>query len=219
MSQDRITDILLDMASVQNTISTQLDLISTTQTNSSQISKVKMATGDTTFQVPRLDVQTHAQNMIDYSHHEIHAGSHFFICDYDDSIAINETIDFVVITPNTTTWSHMELDFASISGASLQVYEGASAVVGGTPVTPFNNNRNSATASTLTIIKDPTSITTGARIAGYLAGANRVSGIVSREQEIILKQNTTYLFRFTSLANSNAISFCGEWYEHANRSA
>jgi hypothetical protein len=67
------------------------------------------------------------------------------------------------------------------------------------------------------LIQDPNSITDGTKIAGYLAGANRNSGFVSRDREIVLKQNTTYLFRFTSLANSNAISFCGEWYENLNK--
>jgi len=178
-----------------------------------------MKTGDTTYQVPRLDVSTHTLQTIEYEHHEIHAGSHFYLCDYDSAIQLNETIEFVVTTPNTTSWSHMTFDFSSILGASLDVYEGSTDVVGGTPVTPFNNNRNSATTSTLTLIKDPTSITTGTRIAGYLAGANRTGGMQQRDRELILKQNTTYLFRFTSLANSNAISFCGEWYDNINKVA
>lgn len=163
-----------------------------------------------------LDGLTDKPTILDYEHHEIHAGSHFFICDYDDSMALNDTIQFVVTTPNTETWLHMTLDFASTLGATFEIYEGASNVVGGTTVTPLNNNRNSTNTSVATIIKDPTSITTGTRIAGYLAGANRVSGVNSRERELILKQNTTYLFKFTSTANSNTITFCGEWYEHLN---
>jgi hypothetical protein len=164
-----------------------------------------------------VDNSTETLQIIEYEHHEIHSGSHFFICDYDSSIAVNDTIEFVITTPNTNKWSHMTLDFASTLGASLDVYEGASNVVGGTSATAINNNRNSLTASSLTIVKDPTSITDGTRIAGFLAGANRDSGFVNRDREIVLKQNTIYLFRFTSLANSNAISFCGEWYEHTNK--
>lgn len=165
------------------------------------------------------DTITRAINTIEYEHHEIHAGSHYFICDYDSSIADSETIEFVLTTPNTTSWTHMSLDFSSTLGVSLEVYEGASAIVGGTSVTAINNNRNSTNTSGMTILKDPTSITDGTRIAGFLAGANRTGGFQQRDREIILKQNTTYLFRFTSLANSNAISFCGEWYEHTNKTA
>ena len=164
------------------------------------------------------DETTRSVNTIGYEHHEIHSGSHYFICDYDSSIAINETIQFVVTTPNTTKWTHLILDFSSTLGCSLDIYEGSSSVVGGSPATPINNNRNSLNTSSLTIIKDPTSLTDGTKIAGYLAGANKTGGASEREREIILKQNTTYLFRFTSLSNGNAISFCGEWYEHTNKS-
>jgi hypothetical protein len=164
-----------------------------------------------------IDDSTHTLQIIEYEHHKTHAGLHYFICDYDDSIAVSDTIEFVITTPNTTAWSHMTLDFTSTLGAKLDIYEGSSNIVGGTSVTPINNNRNSANTSSLAVLKDPTSITDGTRIAGYLAGANRTSGFVNRDKEIMLKQNTIYLFRFTSLANSNAISFCGEWYEHTNR--
>jgi hypothetical protein len=78
-----------------------------------------------------VDNMTKTLQTINYEHHEIHSGSHFFICDYDDSMAINDTIQFVVTTPDTETWLHMTLDFASTLGASLEIYEGASSVVGG----------------------------------------------------------------------------------------
>jgi len=164
-----------------------------------------------------IDDTTHTLQNIEYEHHEIHSGSHYFICDYDSSIQVSETIEFVITTSDTTKWAHMVLDFSSTLGVSLEVYEGSTDVVGGTSVTPINNNRNSTNTSSLTIVKDPTSITDGTRIAGFLAGANRQSGFNNREREVILKQNTTYLFRFTSLANNNAVSFCGEWYEHTNK--
>lgn len=155
-------------------------------------------------------------NQIEYEHNEIHEGNHFFICDYATSgFNSADTIEFVITTPDTTKWAHMTIGFESILGATLDVYEGSSNVVGGTAVTPKNNNRNSDTVSTLTILKDPTSITDGTKIAGFKAGANRRAGAVQRDREIILKQNTTYLFRFTSSANSNAIGYCGEWYEES----
>ncbi|MCK4258745.1 MAG: hypothetical protein KAX49_07190 [Halanaerobiales bacterium] len=164
-----------------------------------------------------IDDTSGAMEIVEYEHHEIHEGNHFFICDYDDTLGIGDTIEFVITTPNTLKWAHMLFDFSSILGAELEVYEGSSDVVGGTSTTPTNNNRNSGTTSDLTLLKDPTSITDGTRIAGYLAGANRTAGFNSRNREIILKQDTIYLFRFTSDANLNAITFCGEWYEHINK--
>jgi len=189
------------------------------QTDGTQIAQMYGKTGDSTFQVPRLDAITHTMQTMEYEHHEIHSGSHYFLCDYDLSIASSETIEFVVTTPNTTTWSHMLFDFSSSLGATMEIYEGASSVVDGTPATPINNNRNSTNTSVLTILKDPTSITDGTRIAGFLVGGNRSGGVNSRDKELILKQNTIYLFRLTSLANSNTIGFCGEWYENINKTA
>ena len=40
------------------------------------------------------------------------------------------------------------------------------------------------------------------------------SGGAKREQEIILKQNTKYIFRVTSNGAGNIVSYRAEWYEH-----
>jgi hypothetical protein len=164
------------------------------------------------------DSTTSALKVIDYEHHEIHSGSHFFIADYAGPLGINDEIDFIVTTSNTTKWAHMSFGFSSTGGFRLECYMGPTSVAGGTLVTPLNSNQNSATASTLTILKDPASIgALGTRLFGYLAGANKVSGFSDRQKEIILKQDTTYLFRFTSMANTNYIDFESYWYEHTNK--
>lgn len=166
-----------------------------------------------------LDVITRAIPFITYEHHEIHSGCHFFICDFDTDMAVNETLEFVITTPEGSKLSHMTLDFSSGLGATLQIYKGGSNIVGGIPVTPQNNNQNSSTVSILTILKEPISMTDGTRIAGYLAGGNRNGGMNVREKELVLEAGQTYLFRFTSLANSNTLSYCGEWYEHTSEEA
>ena len=165
-----------------------------------------------------IDASTESIQTISYEHHEIHAGSHFYYCDYQMGNASGAIINFVITTPNTTKWAHLVFDAYSSEGSTLEVYEGATGVVGGTSITPRNNNRNSLTASTMTLVKDPASIAgDGARAAGYLVGGTRAPGSESRDREIILKQNTTYLLRITSLANSNDISWCAEWYEHTDK--
>ncbi len=44
-----------------------------------------------------------------------------------------------------------------------------------------------------------------------------VGGESRRTDEIILKQNTTYLRRFTSGSDDNIVSFKASWYEHTNK--
>ena len=44
-----------------------------------------------------------------------------------------------------------------------------------------------------------------------------VGGESKRTDEIILRQNTTYLRRFVSTSDANIISFKASWYEHTNK--
>ena len=43
-----------------------------------------------------------------------------------------------------------------------------------------------------------------------------IGGGSSREDELVLKQNTTYLRTFLSGADSNIIQFKASWYEHTD---
>lgn len=164
------------------------------------------------------DLATGSFTTVGYEHHEIHAGSHYFICDYSLDEANGATIEFVLTTDDSTKWMHSTLDYSASDGATLEVYKDPTGITGGTTLTPVNNNGNSANTSLATIIKDPTSITSvGVRAAGFIAGGGRTAGFNQREREIVLEQNTAYLFRITSLAVSNDIGWCFEWYEHTNR--
>lgn len=164
-----------------------------------------------------IDSSTGAVAQESYEHKEIHSGSHYNYCDYSLGEASGAIIEFILVTPNTTKWTHFTFEFSASEGATLEVFEGASGISGGTSITPRNNNRNSINTSVVTITKDPTTITSdGTRAAGFLAGGSRSSGFSSREKENVLKQNETYLLRITSLAVSNDIGWCSEWYEHTN---
>jgi len=166
----------------------------------------------------QIDDSTHAIKTIEYEHSEIHAGDHYNYCDYQLANALNDTIEFVMTTPNTTKWIHLSLETYSSQGCEIELYEGASGITDGTSITPRNNNRNSANTSGVTLVKDPSAITSdGTRAAGFLAGAGRNAGFINRDREYVLKQNTIYLVRITSVANSNDIAWCAEWYEHTNK--
>ena len=165
-----------------------------------------------------IDASTESLQTIEYEHHEIHSGSHYNYCDYALAQGIGDEIEFVFVTPNTTKWVHLLFEVYASTGATIELYEGTSGVSGGTAITPRNNNRNSANISAVTLTKDPAAITTdGTRAAGFLAGGTRVAGAVERNKEYVLDQNNTYLVRITSLAASNNISWCAEWYEHTDK--
>ena len=164
-----------------------------------------------------IDSATNVLETIEYEHHEIHSGSHFFLKGAVTGLSVSDTITFTVTTPDFTKWAHMVYDFVFTAGGTLQVYEGSAGISGGTPVVPINNDRNSLTTSILTILSEPTVTTSGTMIEYYIAGANRSAGIGGRDSEIILKQNENYYFVFTATANTNTFDYTAEWYEHTNK--
>jgi len=162
-----------------------------------------------------IDFMTMNLTTINQEHHEIHNGDHYNICDYALNQASGAIIEFVMTTPATGPNIHLTLGVSSSSGATIELFEGTAGVTGGTALTPRNNNRESIKTSLTTVIKDPTTITSdGTRASGYLAGGNRFGGFLQREREFVLAKNQSYLIRITSLAVSNDISWCSEWYEH-----
>ena len=181
--------------------------------------KAKFGSGANDFDFVRIDASTNSLQTVDYEHHEIHSGSHYIICDYSSAgLGSGTVIEFLFTTPNTAEWSHLTFSVFSATGATIELFSGATGITGGTPITPRNNNGNSINTSNVTIIQDPSAITSdGTRIAGFLAGAGRESGFVSRSKENLLTQNSTALVRITSTASQNRISWCAEWYEHTNK--
>jgi hypothetical protein len=170
---------------------------------------------DTEVRAARIDSSTHSLQTIMYNHHEIHNGSHYFIANYDDNFDNDAPIEFVVTTPDTTQQIHMTFSISAYKQLNLDVYENTAGVTGGTNVNPLNNNRNSSNTSNLTVVSMPTAITTdGDFLFGEAVATDKTGGFFDRNNEIILKRNTSYLFRFTTIDNDNIISYKAEWYEH-----
>jgi len=198
-------------------------------------------TGDSTYQMPRLDVQTHAINTIEYEHHEIHAGS-AFTCHFNNDVTnIGEQTAIAFKTPNTTKWIHVVAGFESTGAAYSAIYEDADLDLDeGTDLTVWNHDRNSLTASTvLTIETAPdagkatsyteaqisgATLSTASEIMRHYLGTNigkeDPGGSGRSNGELILKQNTVYCFLINSLtADNSSHNITLNWYEHTNRTA
>lgn len=177
-------------------------------------------TGDLTRQVPRMDAATHTMQFIDYEHHEIHAGSHFFYTD-KNTLASAGTVVYLITTPNTTKWAHLTFSITGSAITTVDIYEGADRT-GTTLQTTFNSDRNSLTAATTTIHK---AVSAGAtdgtlmwtRMSGSATQQSRSGMETARGAEKILKQATKYLIRITSGTNDNLTNIQLDWYEHVNR--
>lgn len=150
---------------------------------------------------------------LESEHHHIHDGIHYEICDYALAVANAATIDFRIVTPDTAEWDHLLFEVTGSSGITLDIYESPTDVTVGAAVIPVNNNRNSLNTANMLVFLGPTVTVTGTKLIGFVGGANQRAGIVDRENENILKRNTEYLFRITSLGANNNISYCSSWYE------
>lgn len=184
-------------------------------TNKSIYAKIN----DTDWEAVHMD-KTHSLSTIEFEHHEIHEGNHYFIAGYD-TLASAATIKFVVTTPASgTIEAHMTFGITGSSVFEMGVYEGLSGYLGGTALTAINNDRNSTNTSELTVVLDPSGLTySGTLIDSFKVGSsdkkNPQIGEGTRDRELILKFGTIYLFEITSGAADNVISYKGNWYENA----
>ena len=173
----------------------------------------------TAWQDVRLDASTHALESVDYAHHEIHGGNHYFIGSYT-TLGNGDVIEFATLTGSTTKWAHMLFNFAVTQSTTVEVYEDTGSPTGGGATIPFNNNRNNANTSQMIVIGNPTSINSGAGtlLESQLIGVRNVTADSGRDDELIMKQGTWYLWKFISKAASNNLTFKGMWYEHTDKS-
>lgn len=157
-----------------------------------------------------LDVKTQTF-LNDSEHREIHEGDHFFFC------AAGVRASGVPIEVILTTGAidvHLTFEATGSDKITFLMFEDPTTIVGGTGFTPFNNKRKSAIASTVGVTVDPASIGgDGTLLLNLSAGAAKSAGILRREREIILKRSSDYLFRITSQAANNLVSYCANWYE------
>jgi len=170
------------------------------------------------------DGPTNALRTIDYAHHEEHSGSAYFISDVVD-LALNNVLDIIIVTPDTLKWAHMLAGLFTESETEWWTYEGGTINNAGTAITAYNHNRNSTNTSGLTISYHTNTSLSNANIDTTVPASHLEHGIVGsgrgtgggdrNDSELILKQNTTYVFR----AIANAAGYMNwrfNWYEHTN---
>ena len=169
----------------------------------------------------KTDYSTGAMNIIDYPHHEIHAGSHFFCSIYDSDVDTAAPKYFRITTPNTTKWGHLLLSYVSVGSGIWEFFENPTISDAGTSKTIYNSNRNSANTATLTVYENAKTTSDGTKLFTDLTGDNGVGGVrmngnSSRDNEIVLKQNEDYILKFTPDADNAKVVIDIEFYEHTN---
>ena len=165
-----------------------------------------------------IDASTNSLLTIEYAHHEIHAGTHFFIKNYY-TLGNSEELEFLAVPSDTLAWSHMFTSFNFELEGMVYIYENTTTSNDGTPITSQNRNRNSNNTAKLIVYAIPTVTIDGNLVAAYSVGAGKKSGGESRaNNELILKQNTKYLIKIVNgVTTANNVDYLADWYEHTDK--
>lgn len=166
------------------------------------------------------DTTTLSTNIVDYDHHEIHSGSHFYYTDWN-ILASGATAEYILTTPNTTKWAHLTFSMTGSAITEIMVFENTLRS-GASTCAILNSNRNKSTASGCTLAKRSVgSLDSGSTIYHMRSGSANVQSrspmASNRNSEIVLKQNTKYMFRILSGTADNLTNIQLEWYEHTDK--
>jgi hypothetical protein len=198
--------------------------------------------GDGVARALRIDASTHAMEVIEYEHHEIHGGSSFH-CHYENlTTNIGEMTAIAFNCPNTTKWVHVTMSASVTSITRLSIVEAPSIDVDkGTQLTIYNRNRNSATASTVLSIEDTpvankatsyneaqaadanitTTVTLDSAVIGAVGATPAqagVGGTMRGTQEWVLDQGVQYALLAESLSDDdNYVTLGVNYYEHTDK--
>ena len=184
---------------------------------------------DGTAQPLRLDKATNTLQIIDYAHHEIHAGSSFHSYNYNESVATGGKINIYLKTKTTSPFCHMFAQWSSGGAAIFRIYEAPTIVAntGTNGLSIINHNRTSAGVSTCLdntlppaagkYGTDVTKIGDGTILILEYAGVGKTVGGAGRnESEYVLDDNVVYLFEVEAVGNNIALSLGLDWYEHTD---
>ena len=170
---------------------------------------------------------------IDVAHHEIHEGDSFTCNAVDITLASAATMILAFKTPAGTKRAHIVYRFITLTGGHLEVIEGVTwDNQSGTKQAILNRKREASMDSSGLLedqaqagfvasdnmILNPTTVAGGTVInTAYAFGQkNQFTGASRDTEEIDLKPDTQYAFKFTSDAASNKAQLIVDWYEHTD---
>jgi len=165
-----------------------------------------------------IDASTNAAIFVNYEHHEIHSGSHYFVRNFT-TLANGGSINFCLNVSTGAKQPHILFSLESTGETTIEIYEDPMFVNDGITVNTFNNDRNSANTAGMLIQQDCTISDAGNMIAtesfGIADNPNKaLVGMARSDDEIILKNESYYIISIDSNSNANIVSWVINWYEH-----
>jgi hypothetical protein len=161
---------------------------------------------------------------MEFDHHQIHEGESFRWSYVNTAgLAAGSSEDLVFTVPNISLVGstavvkcpHFRYEIVADSYSQTFLYEGPTVTGGtGTARTPVALERNGTYSPKLTILEKPTVTGAGTLLwQGILFAAGKAGAVDTPADEFVLKNNTVYLFRFTSQTNGCKFLVRFVWYE------
>ena len=185
----------------------------------------------------RLDAVTNSLVGITFPHYQVHQGDSF-ISDYvDDSMGDNDTIIFAFKTPTGTKRAHMWVEFTTLVGGDMQIWESPTWTTNtGSTHSIINRKRETSMSSSMlledktatpaftatnNVLLNPTGLNTGSAtsIHHFYAWGKKEklnAGNVRDTEEFVLKPDTQYAIVFTAEGGSNKAQLILNWYEQTD---
>lgn len=164
------------------------------------------------------DLKTHDNFLIRLAepHAMIHVGKAYHGHINSPTLGDNASFEMYFKTPDSSVRCHTVVMFGGELGGVGEIRESATVSLSGTVVTLFNRDRNSDNESTAVIRSSPTLTASGTQLAHFNIGGGfqgRDGGSGGDRYEWISKQNTIYIFRYTSVAATNEAEIGVDFYE------
>ncbi len=168
------------------------------------------------------DTSTEALIILDHGEHEVHEGNAYF----GIHSALKEDaglIEALIITPDTTKWLHLKVKMEAALAATVEIWEATTKTDVPGQRFVLNKDRNSSNGTGALVCHTPGGSEAEPPQIQHYIGASTSGGRSdtggAAQGELILKQNTAYLLRVTSRANSNALAIILDYSEHINQGA
>ena len=155
---------------------------------------------------------------IDTVHQHIHEGIMFSAHQYDDAVANDGTLAFLIQVPAGVS-PHLRPRAAAGGDAEVRLFEAPTFSAAGSAAAALNRKRSSDITALATVTTGPTVSVNGTELdATYVPGGSRnqaVGGSAGFFQEWILAPSTNYLVLMTNKSGGSAeLALALDWYEH-----
>lgn len=163
-----------------------------------------------------VDQTSSALCSISTQHARIHAGKAFVALYELPAASVGDDIQLLFVTPKKNIDVHFMPIITALGETKIELFEKTTKVFAdGNKLVAANRNRNSDNKSDLKACYEPTGSGNGTKILAYTLGKHGSLLARNDEMELILKRDTKYLLRITSLmlSGDNDISVVASWYE------